>query len=700
MSRRCSAASRPPAAAPTWPGCSSAPGPRPTSPAPAAQLRAGTGEGRQQLLQLAARPDPSGNTAAAVIRAFADANDRFGAAEAARIGQAVNRAGGARAQVAIAGALLGAGLEAEASALADTADQSPNLPAEQRRDLASLRTGIAVRAADRLNESGDQAQAFERLRPALASNPDSPELRLALARLYQGARRPAEALRITEQVLARDPRDLDARRSAIEAAIALRDRDRAEALVAEGLALAPRDSRATVLEARVARAFGQDSRARRALETAAVQRQQELGRPTAMAQAGAPPASFPGQENPFARGGITAGITAPGRPIQVALPSDPVARDIATQLAALEDQTAPRVLATVGGRSRSGSAGIDRLQEISGTIQASVSPGVIGGRLTATISPVTADAGRLGTDQGTRRRFGTGTINPNFASSNSSASGVGFGVAYTASDWLKADVGTTPIGFHSTSILGGVELAPAVTDNLRFRFTGERRAITDSLLSWSGVRDPGTGRSWGGVTRTGGRAQVEIPVGRGYLYAGGGYSQYQGENVANNNRTEAGAGFGYPIIRDGDTELTTGIDLVYFGFDKNLRNFTFGQGGYYSPQSYAAINIPLEYRSRIGDLSYRVGGTVGYVNWRENASDLYPNDPALQAQAVRAAAADQTGATVARFPSQTQNGFIGGLRADLDYALTPQLSLGGAFRYDKAANFDETRFLLRLNNRF
>ena len=107
----------------------------------------------------------------------------------ARIGQAVNRTGGARFQMAIAGALLAAGLEAEASALADAADQ-PNLPADQRRDLASLRTGIAIRATDRLNEDGDQAQAFERLRPVLAADPDNPELRLALARLYQGARQP------------------------------------------------------------------------------------------------------------------------------------------------------------------------------------------------------------------------------------------------------------------------------------------------------------------------------------------------------------------------------------------------------------------------------------------------------------------------------------------------------------------------------
>jgi tetratricopeptide (TPR) repeat protein len=658
-------------------------------------LRGGNIEGRQRLLMLAARPDPSGATAAAVIRAFAAANDRFGAAEAGRIGQTANRAGGARAQLAIAGALLGAGLEAEAGALADAADAT-SLPADQRRDLASLRTGIAIRAADRLNSSGDQAGAFERLRPALAANPDSPELRLALARLYQGARRPAEAMRLAEQVLARDPRDLDARRSAVDAALAAGDRPRAEALVAEGRALAPQDARATLLEARVARASGQDSRARRALELAAEQRQQEVARPVAMAQgAGLPgdatPVSLRGAENPFARGGL---VATPGRAPLVALPSDPVAQDIAAQLAALEDETAPRMNGTVGGRARSGSRGLDRLNELSGSVTASVSPGALGGRLSATISPVTIDSGRLGADENTRRRFGANLLNGPGGAGPSTASGVGVSVGYARSDWLRADVGTTPLGFQATNLLGGIELAPAITDNLRLRFTAERRAVTDSLLSWSGTRDPVQGR-WGGVTRTGGRAQVEIPVGRGYVYAGGGYAVYEGDQVARNTRTEAGLGFGYPIIRDGDTELTTGVDLVYFAFDKNLRYFTYGQGGYYSPQSYAAINLPVDYRSKIGDLSYRVGGTIGYVNWRESDSDFFPNNRDLQADAAR-----KEGAGLARYPGQSTSGLIGGLRADVDYALTPRLSLGGAFRYDKAANFDETRVLLRLNNRF
>ena len=373
-----------------------------------AQLRAGTGEGRQQLLQLAARPDPSGNTAAAVIRAFANTNDRFGAAEAARIGQAVNRAAACFSQVAIAGALLGAGLEAEASGLADTADQSPTCrPSSGRHRLAGTR--IAVRAADRLNKSGDQAQAFERLRPALASNPDSPELRLALARLYQGARRPAEALRITEQVLARDPRDLDARRSAIEAAIRTArprpGRGAGRRRPGARPARQPRRCSKPASPAPSARTAAPAARS-----TAAVQRQRNsAGRPP-WPRPG-PARQLPRQENPFARGGFTASITTPGRPIQVALPatrwratSPPSSPHSRTRRRPASSP--PSAAAAAPARPRQPAAGNLRHH------QAPVSPGVIGGRLTATISPVTADAGRLGTDQGTRRRFGTRTINP------------------------------------------------------------------------------------------------------------------------------------------------------------------------------------------------------------------------------------------------------------------------------------------------
>ena len=115
-------------------------------------------------------------------------------------------------------------------------------------------------------------------------------------------------------------------------------------------------------------------------------------------------------------------------------------------------------------------------------------------------------------------------------------------------------------------------------------------------------RDPITGQVWGGVTQTGGRAQLEASVGAGTAYAYGGYASLNGKNVAANDRREAGLGISYPLFQRGESRLTSGLDLVYFGCSNNQRSFTFGNGGYFSPQNYVAVNLPIEYSSRMGDL--------------------------------------------------------------------------------------------------
>lgn len=664
----------------------------------ATMLRTNRAEARTQLLTIAARPDPSGSTAAAVIRAFGEADDRYGAAEAARVGEAANRAGGAGLRIALAGALLGAGLEAEAMALADQAEAG-TLTADQRRDVASLRAGIAVRASDRLNQEGQQAQAFERLRPALEHDPDNLDANLALARLYEGARRPEDALRVAEAVLARSPRNFDARQGAVSAAIALRQRSRAEQLLAEARDLFPGDSRVSLMEGRIAQAFGENDRARRALETAAVQRRAELGQ--VAGQPGGVTTTTPsGLPNPFLRPGATAPlpVVAGSSP---AVPADRVSREIAQELASLQQTTAGRATLQAGYRSRSGSTGLDRLQEVSGMAEAEVTPPGIGGRLTATVTAVAIESGRLGADTNSQIRYGSSGAIPLGVvqqSPRGSASGVMLGATYRRGDWLRADIGSSPLGFPMTNILGGVEVAPRI-GRATLRVLGERRSVTDSLLSWAGMRDNVQGQRWGNVVRTGGHAQLEWPLGPGYIYAGGGYSTFDGDHVPGNNRIEAGAGFSYPVWQQADSNISVGTDLVYFTYDRNLRFFTYGHGGYYSPQSYSAVNVPLDYRGRSGDLSYRLGGTVGWAVWREDSAPLYPNDPTLQG----IAASNPTVTALypgAMYPGQSRSNFVGGLRGDLDYQLTPSLNLNAGFRYDKSANWDETRAWLRLNGRF
>lgn len=650
----------------------------------------GVGEARIALLTLAARPDPTGATAAAVIRALGNANDRFGAAEAARIGEAANRGAGPGLRIALAGALLGAGLEAEAMALADTVE-SANPSPDQRRDIASLRAGIAVRSADRLNESNDQARGFEALRPVLEREPENPDARLALARLYQGARQPGEALRVAEAVLTRNPRNIDARSGAVDAAIALRDRARAEALLAEGQQLHPRDSRLALMEARLARAFNQESRALRALELAQQQRRAELGQPT-----GIPVAGGSSLQNPFLRPGAAAPLANVGAAV---VPSDRIARDIATEMAALERASATTYTIAAGARTRTGTSGLDRLTEITAPQAVEFTPGGIGGRVVATVTGTSLQSGSLGGNPLVQQRFGSSGAYGASQSPRGTAAGAAISLGYSRGDWLRADIGSSPFGFpNGTQVLGGLEIAPLIGENLRVRVTGERRSVTDSLLSWAGQNDRFSGRSWGQVVRTGGRGQIETTVGPATFYAGGGYAIYEGNHVARNTRTEAGVGFSYPVLTRPDGGVTVGTDLVYFAFDRNLRYFSLGHGGYYSPQSFYAFNVPVDYRGRSGDFSYRLGATAGYAVRRESSAPFFPLDPDLQGRAEARAARDPT--ALARYPAQSQQSFVGNVRADVGYALTPQMELGASLRYDKAANWEETRVLVRLNGRF
>jgi cellulose synthase operon protein C len=643
-------------------------------------------EARQRLLTLAAQPDPTGGTAADVIRALGNGGDRVGAEQAARTAAIVNP--GPAARIAIAGALLAVGLDSSANAMIAELDTT-SLTASQRHDLALLQIEADIRASDHLNERGDQAAAFERLRPALLSDPDNPDVQLALARLYQGANRPADATRIAEAVLTRDPHNVDARQVAVEAAIAAGDLRRAQTLADEGAALSPGDSRATLLEARVARALGDNSRARTLLAEAAAQRQEELG----LTPGTTNPTGVTDLPNPFSASG------GPAPTAGAALPVDPVARQIAQEQAALFADTATRLSGGITLRGRSGTPGLDRLSDVSAPLVASVAPDAIDGRITARVTPVLLNNGTLSGTENILHfgsNAGAGTL---ALPTTKTATGAALDVSYQRGSLFNADIGTSPLGFPVSTILGGIEIAPKLTDQITLRLRGERRIVTDSLLSYAGEHDPVTGITWGGVTRSGGHAQLEAGIGNGgYAYAGGGYDILTGQNVAENNEVEGGAGFGYPLYKEGDSTLLAGLDLIYFAYANNQRGFTVGQGGYFSPQNFAEIALPLDFRSTWGKLTYHLRGTLGYNTFREDASPLFPLDPALQA------AADAAAMVNPEVPShdlaQDKSGVVGGIRIDLRYPLTDALAIAGGLAFDQAPQWEETSVYIRMESQF
>lgn len=655
-----------------------------------------TGNARQQLLALAAAPDPDGTRGAAIIKAFATLGDPAGARQAVAVELALNRKPSVAARLAYAGALLAAGLSTDAGSLVASIDVQGGLTAQQQAELTQLRDGIAVQSADRLNQAGQTAEAYDQLAPALQQSPDNADLNLALGRLYQSSREPKQALAIAQAVLRRDPNNLDARRAAVGAAIALGELRTADQLVQDGMAASPDDPRTWMMSADLAQARGNYGATLRDLRTAQALRQQQIGvvPPTPPAARTAPIGGTRGLAvggNPFRAGGAPPPLRLgeadgimPGTPAGPMLPSDPLSADIAQAIAVAQAATAPDVRVAPTYRTRSGTSGLDQLNELTVPLQASFSPGGYG-RMTATITPTLLANGSLSSATTAQQQFGT-VVFGGPPPGNQTAQGVGLSAAY-AYRWLAVDVGSSPLGFRTTNVLGGVELSPEVVPGLRVRATAQRRAVTDSLLSYAGTIDSGTGQTFGGVVQNRAHSQLEFSAGLANFYLGGGYSQLSGQNVKTNTKTEAGGGGAYPVYRNGGSELRVGLDLVYFSYADNLRYFTFGQGGYFSPQSYFAALIPVNFTQKLQDLTWSLGGSIGVQSYTEHDSPVFPNNPNLQAQLVRFAAGNSS--IVTTYPGKSQSGVIGNAHGTIEYQANPSLRIGGLLRYDRAGDWNE-----------
>ena len=369
--------------------------------------------------------------------------------------------------------------------------------------------------------------------------------------------------------------------------------------------------------------------------------------------------------------------------------NDPLTQMIDRDIAALSDTGAPSVQAGFGFRVRTGDNGLGRLDEYTTPIEGEFSPGGYG-RVKVSMTPTFLTAGKVDSNVAELQSFGTSAFNLR-SPGEQHAVGVAPALSYAYDD-ITADIGLTPVGFTVTNPVGGVQWTPRLADNLALRVIAEDRAITDSLLSYAGTRDPNTGTTFGGVTRARGRVNLEATLGLASLYAGAGGGVLDGEHVQQNTEIEAGAGGSIPVYRDGAQELRVGLDLVYLSYDRNLGFFTLGQGGYFSPQQYFAAIVPLNWRDKpTDDLTYEVGIGGGIQTFRQRSSPYYPIDPILQQELV----AQQNNAATA-IPGvgaihggSHETGFAGNAHAAIDYRVTPNIHVGGNLAVEHAGNYTE-----------
>ncbi|CAE6736839.1 Beta-barrel assembly-enhancing protease [Paraburkholderia aspalathi] len=367
---------------------------------------------------------------------------------------------------------------------------------------------------------------------------------------------------------------------------------------------------------------------------------------------------------------------------------------VAEELAQVNREQSSTVSGGVVFRNRTGEDGLSTLTDIEAPVQGRIKAG--NGHIVVTATPVTLDAGTAAGSESTLARFGAGLSNSTSAAAavagtntygSQTASGVGLSIGYEGRSF-NGDVGVTPLGFPEKNIVGGLQYNGAITDKVSYSLAIARRAVTDSLLSYAGARDSGSGLEWGGVTSNGGLASLAWDDGTNGLYVNAAYQHYMGYHVASNNAYKGGGGVYTRVYKDADQTLTVGVNTTLMTYNRNLSYFTYGQGGYFSPQQYMILNLPVEWSGRNGQFTYDVKGSIGVQHYRQDASDYFPLDGTLQANAAAEAKTLGSGLdSGAQYPGQSKTGVSYSLSAVGEYQLAPQLafgataSLGNAYEY-------------------
>ncbi|BDG08351.1 cellulose synthase subunit BcsC-related outer membrane protein [Anaeromyxobacter paludicola] len=619
--------------------------------------RGGRPEAIAELLELEREVAEEPRLAAPIARAWSDLGERRRGIGVLRRAVEASPPNAPSLRLQLAALLVEIGEDAEAGPLLEGLAGEPGLGRDERRWLRDLRVSRAVRLSDRRRETGDPAGAAAALAPVLHDYPEDPRVLDARGRnLAPGD--PDRAREAFERALALDPGDAEARRGAVDAALATGDRRAARDLAEDGVRRAPGDARLQLLAGRAAAAEGDDPAAMDALLRA-------------RALADALPPRVAGR----AAADVPIG---PGRTRLPPGPERPPPEPLDPEAAAATRQQIDREEELVRARHRSGLEGMGRIRARQGegglgalteADEIATAELALGHRGFAFLraTGVELEAGSVANDATTRFGRGAG------ASGTLRAYGVAPSLGYEGRA-ISAEVGATPLGFPAQTVVGSLELRHAFGP-VRIAVAGARRPVTDSLLSYAGIRDLVTGRTWGGVVTEGGRLELGLELGPVRAYGYGAYDRLVGSEVRENRRAMAGAGVRVTLAQGPLGALSVGVEGTGMRFDDDLRFFTLGHGGYFSPQRFLRGTLPVGWRRDQGAVRWELVAAPGAEWFEERETPVFPAVPGL---------APPTGVdTSATYRGQQVSGFVFEARAGLG------ARFGGGFEVRATAAFQQ-----------
>ena len=645
-----------------------------------AAARAGDGAAAQALLMQAEAGIAGDVTLMTTLAAaWVDAGN---ASRARRMLEAAGEGSTPAARLRRAGLLAQLGDDDRAGALLDELDTLPALSHDDQETLLELRDTLVIRRAEKLARDGRPDAALALLQSRASAAPARPRIVFAQADVLRDAGRPAAALERYAQVLALDPTFDAAQRNLAGTLLSNGETERARAAIDRLLRANPTDAGTLRLRAELEQREGHPTAALQTLQAAA--RAEWAAQPSA------------------ASGGLSRLNLAPGGSATVtASTASPAAaageigrwwpyRALAPGL-----DTSNRWLSgALDWRFRSGTDGLSSLDMKELPLEAR-RPWQ-SGQAVLRADAVRLDAGALNlANTADASDFGQVLLcQPGCASGSvaQTATGLALNVGYET-ETLRIDLGTTPLGFALRRPVGGVRVKGDLGP-LTYSIDASSRPLTSSLLAYAGARDPRSGAVWGGVQATG--ATLTLSADSGGAFGGWallGAHRLSGTNVQSNDRRQLMGGSYWRVLNRENRQFSVGLTGMYQSFAHNVGEYTFGHGGYYSPQSHRSVSLPITFSERGARFSYLLRGALSHSRSRTDSAPFYPTDSALQASAV--AAAPATGVTP-QYAGGPGGGRGHSLAAAVEYQAGPNLQLGVRLEIERSRDFEPNRALFYL----
>lgn len=557
----------------------------------------------------------------------------------------------------LASVLLKAGKEPEFLATVRELREEPELSYWERTGLAELRVAHGVTRTDQLREGGNLNEAFAFLSPLLQEYPNDPKLLCALGRIFYSAESYPRAETAFGRVLKDDRDNLEALEGYVLTSIKLKAERKGRQLIEAALERSPRNARLLLLAGRFRALTGDRKKATDALLSA----QSIAGRVDERDLLDGARAMF----------GEDSGAPSESYSLQ---------GEIANELRKIRSQDRVAMHASPVLRRRDGRDGLDGLTIFKMPITLGIPSRM--GELGLSVTMVNASAGTLNPSQDITvfGSYGLTTLTAPEPMPVLDAGGFAMAAHYRLGG-LSLEIGSTPMGFANETLVGSVQLRQKF-QGLGVSIQAFRQPVEDSVLSYAGIEDPLTGIVWGSVLSHGGRLDIGYEDQAFTYYLFGDYQVLLGQSVPENRAAGGGLGARWTLYDFDDSVVQAGLNVSGKSYQRNLRYFTTGHGGYFSPQMLLHVGIPFHFNGRRDRLTWRASLEAG-TNWfNEDAAPYYPQHPDLQI------ALQQTGET-ATYPAQSSTGFAFDGALDVSYEIRSGLRLGARTQIHSAKDYQE-----------